>query len=71
MPDEAPERRGDAEWKHQREEISRRNAEAHKRAQEQRRTRISVAERTSRDHAERESQQLRDLNVRISKLQGR
>jgi hypothetical protein len=67
MSEETPAPRGDAAWKEQRETISRRNAEAHKRAQDQRRGRASVAAHGGRDEPEREAQQLRDLNARIAK----
>jgi hypothetical protein len=71
MSDETPDRRGDAAWKYQRDEISRRNADAHKRAEAQRQSRASVAEARLREDAQRESEQLRDLNARIAKQQGR
>jgi hypothetical protein len=58
-------------WKQQREEISRRNDAAHKRAQAQRKSRLSVAEARSRGDAQREADQLRALNARISKQQSR
>jgi len=71
MTDESPEKRGDAAWKEQREAISRRNAEAHKRAQGQKQSRASQAAATAREDLHREAQQLRDLNTRISKQQAR
>ena len=71
MTEESPAKRGDAAWKEQRDEIARRNADAHKRADVERRSRMSAAERRSRDYAAAESEQLRDLNERISKQQGR
>ncbi len=71
MTDESPAKSGDAAWKEQREAISRRNAEAHKRALGQKRTRASVAAASARAEMDRESQQLRDLNSRISKQQAR
>ncbi len=71
MTDESPAKSGDAAWKEQREAISRRNAEAHKRALGQKRSRASVAAASARAEMDRESQQLRDLNSRISKQQAR
>jgi len=71
MADESPEKRGDAAWKEQREAISRRNAEAHKRAEGRRKSRASQIEEMARAENQRESQQLRDLNTRISKQRGR
>jgi hypothetical protein len=70
MTEESPVKRGDAAWKEQREAISRRNAEAHKRAEAQRQSRASVAQARVRADAQRESEQLRDLNARIAKQQG-
>ena len=71
MTEESPAKRGDAAWKEQREAIARRNADAHKRAQEKKRSRASVAAATAREGLDREAQQLRDLNTRISKQRGR
>ena len=71
MTDESPAKRGDAAWKEQRDAIARRNADAHKRAQEKKRSRASVAAATAREGLDREAQQLRDLNTRISKQQTR
>ena len=71
MADESPEKRGDAAWKEQREAISRRNAEAHKRAEGRRKSRATQIEEMARAENQRESQQLRDLNTRISKQRGR
>ena len=71
MTDEPQAKRGDAAWKEQREAISRRNAEAHKRAESRRKSKASVQEAQARADAKRESQQLRDLNTRISKQRGR
>jgi hypothetical protein len=71
MTEESPAKRGDAAWKEQREAIARRNADAHKRALEQKRTRASLAAVTAREGLDREAQQLRDLNTRISKQRAR
>jgi len=71
MTDETPAKTGDAAWKEQRDEISRRNAEAHKRALGEQRDRSATVAASTRAEAEREAQQLRDLNARLSKLQGR
>jgi hypothetical protein len=69
MTDESPAKRGEAAWNEQRADISRRNAEAHKRAQVGKRSRASVAARAARDELDREAEQLRELNARISKRQ--
>ena len=71
MSEESPAKRGDAAWKEQREAISRRNADAHKRAEGRRKSRATQLEAQARADAKRESQQLRDLNTRISKQQAR
>ena len=71
MSDESPAKTGDAAWKEQREAISRRNAEAHKRAEGKRKSRTTQLEAQARADAQRESQQLHDLNTRISKQQAR
>ena len=71
MADESQEKRGEAAWKEQRDAISRRNAEAHKRAEGRRKSKASQLEAQQRADAQRESQQLRDLNTRISKQQSR
>jgi hypothetical protein len=71
MTDESQAKRGEAAWKEQREAISRRNAEAHKRAEGRRKSRASQLEAQARAESQRESQQLRDLNTRISKQQAR
>jgi hypothetical protein len=69
--EESPAKRGDAAWKEQREAISRRNAEAHKRAQGAKRDRADVQAAAQRADLNREAEQLRDLNTRISKQRGR
>jgi hypothetical protein len=71
MTEEPPVKRGDAAWKEQREAISRRNAEAHKRAVDQKRTRASSAAAHERAEMNREAEQLRELNTRLSKQQAR
>ena len=71
MTEESPVKRGDAAWKEQREAISRRNAEAHKRAMDQKRTRASTAAAYQRAEMDRETEQLRELNTRLSKQQAR
>ena len=71
MTEESPVKRGDAAWKEQREAISRRNAEAHKRAVDQKRTRTSAAAAHQRAEMDREAEQLRELNTRLSKQQAR
>lgn len=71
MTDEAPAKRGDAAWKEQKDAISRRNAETHKRAQVEKKSRDHMIAERVRADAQRESAQLRDLNARIAKQQGR
>jgi hypothetical protein len=71
MTDEAQPKRGDAAWKEERDAISRRNADAHKRAEGKRKSRASQLSAQARADAQRESEQLRDLNAKISKQQAR
>jgi hypothetical protein len=71
MPDESPAKRGDAAWKEQRDAISQRNAEAHKRAQGDRRTRMTQAAAAGRAEGEREAAQLRELNAKIQRRKTR
>jgi hypothetical protein len=68
---ETPVKRGDAAWREQRDAISRRNADAHKRSQESRNARTSVAMDTERADALREADQLRQLNKQLAKQQAR
>ena len=70
MTEESPAKRGEAAWNQERADISRRNAEAHKRAQVGKKSRASVAARAARDEMDRETEQLRELNAQISKRQG-
>ena len=58
-------------WKDQREAIARRNSEAQKRAVSASRARATEVAASARQENEREAQQLRDLNDRISKRQTR
>ena len=69
--DEKPVKTGDAAWKEQRDEISKRNADAHKKAASERKSRASYAQEAVRADALRESAQLRDLNKRLDKQQAR
>jgi len=71
MTEESPAPRGDAAWKHERETISKRNAEAHKRAQGARRSRDAIVAATQRDALDREAKQLHELNDRIAKQRAR
>ena len=70
MTEESPAKRGDAAWREQRDGVSRRNAEAHKRALAQKQSRASATARAARDEMNREAEQLRELNAQISKRQG-
>ena len=71
MSEEPQSKRGDAAWKEQREEIARRNADAHQRSQSARRQRASAAATTAREGAQREADLLRDLNKKVARLQSR
>jgi hypothetical protein len=71
MAEESPAKRGEAAWKEQRDDVARRNAEAHKRAVTQQKSRASFAARAARAEMDREAEQLRELNTRISKQQAR
>jgi len=71
MTEESPAKRGDAAWKEQRDDVARRNAEAHKRAVTQKQSRATVAAKAARAEVDRETEQLRELNTRISKQQAR
>ena len=66
-----PAKTGDAAWREQRDAISKRNAEAHKRAQGALKERASTAQDAVRADAKRETEQLRDLNRKIEKQQSR
>ncbi|MDQ3934206.1 MAG: hypothetical protein M3340_06195 [Actinomycetota bacterium] len=67
MSDETEAKRGDAAYREQREAISKRNVEAHKRGQEEKKLRERVAQARDRVVAAREAEQLNELNTRISK----
>ena len=71
MTEETPAKTGDAAWREQREAISKRNAEAHKKAVSERKSRPSYAQEAVRADAKREDEQLRDLNKRLDKQQAR
>ena len=67
MTEESPAKRGDAAWKQERDEISKRNADAHRRAQGERRSRDAFAAAAKREAVDREAKQLHELNARIAK----
>ena len=71
MAEETPAKRGDAAWKEQRDAISQRNQDAHRRSETARKTKASMTASTERADAEREAEQLRDLNKRLAKQQAR
>ena len=71
MAEESPAKRGEAAWKEQRDEVARRNADAHKRALGKKQTRDKVVAASERTERDREAEQLHALNTRISKQQGR
>ena len=64
-------KRGEAAWKQQRDEIAKRNVEAHRRGQAERKTREGQAEDRNRLEAAREAAQLHALNAQIKKNEGR
>ena len=69
--DESPAKRGDAAWKEQREAVSRRNAQAQKRALVDKQSKAANQAATAREARGREADQLRDLNARMLKQKGR
>ena len=71
MTEESPAKRGDAAWKEERDAIAQRNADAHKRAQGQKKSRDTIVAQSVRAERNREAEQLRELNTRISKQRGR
>ena len=70
-PEESPAKRGDAAWRQERDEISKRNAQAHTRAQGLQRSRDALAAASTREAVDREAQQLHKLNERIAKGRAR
>jgi hypothetical protein len=58
MTEESPAKRGEAAWKQEREAISKRNAEAHKRAQGAQRSRDASTAANQREALDREAKQL-------------
>ena len=71
MSEEPQVKRGDAAWREERDAISRRNADAHKKALAEKQSRQSQAAVSAREEMDREAKQLRELNARISKQQAR
>ncbi len=67
MSEETPSARGDAAWRQQRDEIAKRNVEAHRRGQAERKTKDQAVEDRNRMEAAREAAQLHALNDQISK----
>ena len=70
MSEESQAKSGDAAWKEQRDAVSRRNAQAQKRALTDKQSRAAAQAATDREANSREAEQLRDLNARISKRKG-
>ena len=68
---ETPAKRGDAAWRAARDEVSRRNDEAHKRGRAEQKVRNAASADKSRADATREADQLRGLNERIEKMRNR
>ena len=67
MDEHTEAKRGEAAWKEQRDAIAKRNVEAHRRGQAERKTRESAAETRDRVEAAREAAQLDELNAQIAK----
>ena len=59
--------RGEAAWKEQRAEIAKRNAEARKRGQAERRSKDRAVDARDRVQAAREVKELDELNAQIAK----
>lgn len=72
MTDETttPDVRGDAAYRQQRDAVAKRNVEAHRRGQAERRSREGAAEQRERIEAAREAAQLDELNAQIKKGRG-
>ncbi len=71
MTDETtPDARGDAAYRQQRDAVARRNVEAHRRGQAERKSRESALDQRDRIEAAREAAQLDELNARIAKGRG-
>ena len=67
MSEETPRSTGDAAYRQQREEIAKRNVEAHRRGQAERKSKDAAVEDRNRMEAARETAQLHALNDQISK----
>jgi len=65
--EEQPSKRGDAAWKEQRDAVTQRNADAHKRSLAHTRTKDDAVMDRERRSAADEAEQLRALNKRIEK----
>ncbi len=67
MTDEPRQTGSDVTWKQQRDEIAKRNADAHRRGQEERRARDRMFDARGRVQAAREAEELHELNTQIAK----
>ena len=67
MSEETTGARGYAAWKQQRDEVAKRNEEAHRRGRDERKTRERAVEDRDRIEAVREAAQLQELNAQIEK----
>jgi hypothetical protein len=67
MTDETGPSGGDAVWRHQRDEIAKRNADAHRRGQAERRAQERAVEARGRLRDAREAEELHELNAQIDK----
>jgi hypothetical protein len=71
MSEETGDMRGEAAWKEQRAAIAKRNADARKRGQAERRSRDLAVEARDRAQVAREGLELDELNAQIAKRQAR
>jgi hypothetical protein len=67
MSDETEAVRGEAAWKQQREAVAKRNAEAHRRGQAERKLHDRSIDARARVRAAREAEELHQLNAELTK----
>lgn len=70
MTDDTGASRGDAAWREQRAEVAKRNVEAHRRGQEERKERDRTADARARARDADENEELHQLNAQIEKRRG-
>ena len=66
MTEQPEARRGEAAWKQQREAVAKRNADTHRRAQEEKKQRSRQIDAQTRVRDAREAEELNELNARIA-----